>query len=75
MPAVNGHDAARVTQSPEKAAALGLVVNAALATVKLLTGILGHSFALVADAVESMHASLRELFDLAPWRRGSVSLN
>jgi cation diffusion facilitator family transporter len=42
------------TDSPERAAVLGLVINATLATGKLLTGILGHSFALVADAVESM---------------------
>ena len=40
--------------SSERAALLGLIINAASATVKLLAGILGHSFALVADAVESM---------------------
>lgn len=33
---------------------MGVVVNAALAVVKLVAGILGHSFALVADAVESL---------------------
>jgi cation diffusion facilitator family transporter len=33
---------------------LGLATNAALATVKMLAGIFGHSHALVADAVESM---------------------
>ncbi len=32
---------------------LGLVVNAILACVKLLAGILGHSYALIADAIES----------------------
>jgi len=42
----------RVT--PERAAALGFVVNAALAAVKLFAGIAGQSFALVADAAESM---------------------
>ncbi|WP_240907362.1 cation diffusion facilitator family transporter [Paludisphaera rhizosphaerae] len=36
-----------------KAALTGLGVNAAMVTVKLLAGILGHSYALVADAVES----------------------
>src|SRR6185503_362283 len=41
-------------QSPERAAASGLIVNAVLAAAKLVTGILGHSFALVADSVESM---------------------
>jgi cation diffusion facilitator family transporter len=32
----------------------GLVINAVLALVKLLAGILGHSYALIADAVESV---------------------
>ncbi len=34
-------------------AQLGLVVNAVLAVVKLVTGLVGHSYALVADAIES----------------------
>lgn len=33
---------------------VGLLVNVALAAVKLVAGLLGHSYALVADAVESM---------------------
>ena len=37
----------------ERAVAFGLVVNAVLAVVKLLAGIIGNSYALVADAVES----------------------
>jgi cation diffusion facilitator family transporter len=36
-----------------RAAQLGLLVNAGLAGVKLTAGILGHSYALVADAMES----------------------
>lgn len=36
-----------------RAAQAGLVVNAALVVIKLVTGIVGHSYALVADAVES----------------------
>ena len=54
----------RVTQStahgdadlktPERAALLGILINAALAAGKLVAGVVGHSFALVADAVESM---------------------
>ena len=36
-----------------RAALTGLLVNAALVIVKLLAGILGHSYALVADAIES----------------------
>ena len=35
-------------------AQLGLVVNGILAMVKLVAGILGHSYALIADAVESV---------------------
>jgi len=34
-------------------AQLGLLVNAALALVKFITGILGHSYALIADGIES----------------------
>ncbi|HVZ93111.1 MAG TPA: cation diffusion facilitator family transporter [Phycisphaerales bacterium] len=37
-----------------RAAVAGMLVNIALAAAKLLAGLLGHSFALVADAVESM---------------------
>jgi len=35
-------------------AAIGLLVNGGLAIVKLTAGVLGHSYALVADAVESL---------------------
>jgi len=46
---------ARMTDdAPERAALLGLLVNALLAAIKLVAGIVGHAFALVADAVESM---------------------
>lgn len=40
--------------STERIAAVGIVINAALAIAKLITGLLGNSFALVADAVESI---------------------
>lgn len=36
-----------------RAALTGLLVNAALVVVKLLAGIIGDSYALVADAIES----------------------
>jgi cation diffusion facilitator family transporter len=39
---------------PERAALVGLVVNTVLALVKLLGGIFGNSFALIADAIESL---------------------
>lgn len=38
---------------PERLAQLGLVINAGLAVIKLVAGLLGNSYALVADAVES----------------------
>lgn len=40
--------------APERMALAGVAVNGALAVVKLFAGIVGHSFALVADAVESL---------------------
>lgn len=39
---------------PERVALLGVAVNVVLAFVKLITGVLGNSFALVADAIESL---------------------
>jgi cation diffusion facilitator family transporter len=36
------------------AASVGMVVNALLATIKIVTGIVGHSYALVADGIESI---------------------
>lgn len=39
---------------PRRIAAIGLAVSVLLAAVKLVTGVVGHSFALVADAVESL---------------------
>jgi cation diffusion facilitator family transporter len=43
-----------IRAAPEHVALLGIAVNAGLALVKLVAGVLGHSFALVADAVESL---------------------
>mgnify|MGYP001372805626 CR=1 FL=1 len=40
--------------APERVALVGVVVNTGLAAVKLVAGIAGSSFALVADAVESL---------------------
>lgn len=38
----------------QRTAVVGLLVNVALAAIKLVAGLVGHSYALVADAVESM---------------------
>lgn len=48
------NDAAARLASGLRAARLGVVANAGLAIVKGVAGVLGHSFALVADAVESL---------------------
>ncbi len=48
-----------------RAALLGLAVNGLLATVKLVAGIVGNSYALIADAVES---SLDIFSSLIVWR-------
>lgn len=47
-------EAANPYQQVARAASLGLVVNLALGLVKLIGGIAGHSFALVADSVNSL---------------------
>ncbi|WP_396223876.1 cation diffusion facilitator family transporter, partial [Gemmatimonas sp.] len=41
------------TQHAQRLAQIGLVVNALLAVVKLVAGLLGNAYALVADAIES----------------------
>lgn len=43
----------RKLQSGARMAATGMVVNALLAAIKILTGIFGNSYALIADGVES----------------------
>ena len=45
-------------QAATRAALLGLVVNLALGVVKLVGGLIGHSFALISDAVNSLGDSL-----------------
>lgn len=42
------------TARGQRLAAAGLFLNLGLASIKLLAGIIGHSYALIADAVESM---------------------
>lgn len=43
-----------MTASPERVAFAGLLINATLALGKAVAGVLGNSFALIADAAESM---------------------
>ncbi|MDX2109534.1 MAG: cation diffusion facilitator family transporter [Verrucomicrobiota bacterium] len=37
-----------------RAAALGIVINISLATIKIITGVVGSSYALIADGIESL---------------------
>jgi cation diffusion facilitator family transporter len=48
----NGSDSEN-TRAAQRLAQIGLVVNALLAVIKLVAGIVGHAYALVADAIES----------------------
>jgi cation diffusion facilitator family transporter len=48
-------------QQANRAASLGLVVNFGLGIVKLCGGLLGHSFALVSDAINSLGDTLTSL--------------
>lgn len=69
MSSLNPHQQA--TQRAEASARLvlrGMVLNAALAAVKLAGGIFGHTFALIADAAESMLDILSSLLVWAGFR-------
>ena len=44
---------ARHLESGARLALLGVVVNAALATIKIVSGVVGHAYALIADGIES----------------------
>jgi cation diffusion facilitator family transporter len=54
-------------------AQLGMVINAVLAIAKLLAGILGHSYALVADAIESTSDVLASLIVWSGFRLATRS--
>ncbi|MBX3386994.1 MAG: cation transporter [Phycisphaeraceae bacterium] len=58
--------------SPSRFAALGLVLNLCLAAAKLLAGLIGNSFALVADAVESITDILGSVVIWSGLRYGSL---
>ena len=52
MPAEN-HPSRNNLQTGARVALLGLIVNVLLAAVKILAGILGHAYVLIADGIES----------------------
>jgi cation diffusion facilitator family transporter len=60
----------QATRQGRRAAMIGLVVNAALVVVKIGAGVLGHSYALIADGVESTTDILSSLI---VWRGLVVS--
>jgi len=57
-------------QRSVRATALGLSVNVALATIKLLAGIFGRSYALIADAIESMSDAISSII---VWRGVAIA--
>ena len=57
-PLPDNNSARPLYRSAIQAALLGLVVNLALGIIKLVGGIIGHSFALISDAVNSLGDSL-----------------
>jgi cation diffusion facilitator family transporter len=61
----------RIEQTAVRTALLGILVNGTLATAKFIGGILGNSYALIADAVESM----TDIFSsFVVWRGLSVAI-
>src|SRR5262245_52058316 len=61
----------RIERTAVRTAMLGILVNGTLATAKFIGGILGNSYALIADAVESM----TDIFSsFVVWRGLSVAL-
>lgn len=59
-----GSTRAASAQMGMRATAIGMLVNAVLASVKAVAGVLGHSYALVADAIESASDILTSLLVL-----------
>jgi cation diffusion facilitator family transporter len=57
--------------SPFRATALGLVLNILLAGVKLAAGVFGHTYALIADGLESLTDAVSSLLVLASLRYAS----
>ncbi|MDB6148637.1 MAG: Cation diffusion facilitator family transporter [Chthoniobacter sp.] len=53
MPGTTKSFTAQNLESGARLALLGIVVNASLATIKIVTGVIGHSYVLIADGVES----------------------
>ena len=51
--AAQNHATKTILQTGARIALLGLVINVALATVKIVAGVIGHAYVLIADGIES----------------------
>jgi cation diffusion facilitator family transporter len=47
------HASSKLLQTGARVALLGLVINVALATIKIVAGVIGHAYVLIADGIES----------------------
>ena len=51
--AAESHASAKILQTGARVALLGLVINIAFATIKIVAGVIGHAYVLIADGIES----------------------
>src|SRR5437667_12536674 len=51
--AAQNHPSGKVLQTAARVALLGLVINVGLATAKIVAGVIGHAYVLIADGIES----------------------
>ena len=52
MPA-QAHASKKILQTAARVALLGLLINVVLASVKIVAGVVGHAYVLIADGIES----------------------
>src|ERR1700755_710955 len=52
MPA-QAHTSKKILQTAARVALLGLLINVVLASVKIVAGVIGHAYVLIADGIES----------------------
>src|SRR5258708_33194555 len=52
MPAQT-HASKKILQTAARVALLGLLINVVLASVKIVAGVIGHAYVLIADGIES----------------------
>ena len=47
------HASEKILQTAARVALLGLIINVVLASVKIVAGVIGHAYVLIADGIES----------------------